>query len=560
MMELEKLSKKELLEQVRLLQKQSRESVKGIDACKNHGSCMSCDNCSVLHELQVHQLELEMQNKELVDTQFLLEETRDKYADLYDFAPVSYISFNAKGVINNINLTGASMLGEVRSRLLYRPFTLWLDKTSITEFYKHIATVLTSDIKTSVELDIKNRNGTSLNVRIESVRSKIISSDEYICRSVIIDMTETVRIHNEILLQARQLRLITDALPVMIAYLDINEKHLFSNKFYDITFNVLPKYKEQTAKVIWGDEIYGSVHKYLRLAKLGQQVSFDMALPDESSQKKYLNTTLIPDWDGPGDVYGVFILIGDITDRLAIEVMERKRLLDVAHFSRLSSMGEMASEIAHELNQPLAAISTYSSACRRLFTSGKAKQRQVVEALDKISEQAERAGIVIRKIREFVTKKDVNKIKININDIVEDALRLLAVEIRSYSVTLDIDLSPDIPEILVDKILIEQVIFNLLRNALEAMDDADIGERLLKLATNNAGPGNIELIVDDTGPGLSAEKQKDIFHAFHTTKKDGMGMGLAISHSIIQAHHGSLHASNNLYGGARFSFTLPITN
>lgn len=545
-MDIEKLSKKELQERVRQLQSLANET-----ACETN-------NCAVLHELHVHQLELEMQNRELRETQQLLEETRDRYADLYDFAPVSYISFDIKGIIANINLTGAFMLGEVRSNIINKPFSLWLDTSSLSLFYKHIVTTLGSDSKVQGEFTIKRTDGRIFNVRIESIRSKELSIGCYHCRSVIIDITESKRINDEILLQSRQLRLITDALPVMIAYLDNNERHLFSNKIYNITFNVFPTFKQQSAKAVWGNEIYANVKKYLKLAMIGHPVTFDMEVPAKDAKNKYFNTTLIPDWDSNEQVHGVIVLIGDITDRLVIEEIDRQRLLDVAHFSRLSSMGEMASEIAHELNQPLAAISTYSDACRRLISSGKTNQHQIIETLANIAEQAERAGMVIKKIREFVTKQDLDIIKININDLVGDAIRLLAVEIRSYAVKLIIDTPDNIPDILLDKILIEQVIFNLIRNALEAMSDVKQGERLLHITTEYIEPGEIKLIVDDSGPGLSDEKLKYMFHAFHTTKKDGMGMGLAISHSIIRAHHGNLQAGSNQYGGASFSFTLPV--
>ena len=312
-----------------------------------------------------------------------------------------------------------------------------------------------------------------------------------------------------------------------------------------------------SAKDIWGAKIYKSVRKHLKLALSGHQVTFDMELPIQNEQKKYFNTTLIPDWDSNTQVYGVIVLIGNITDRLAIEAIDRKRLLDVAHFSRLSAMGEMASEIAHELNQPLAAISIYSDACSRMIKSGKADQTQIIDSLDKLSEQAKRASVVVRKIREFVTKKELDKVNVNLNNIVEDALRLLAVELRSYNVKLEVNFSNDMLETQVDKILIEQVIFNLIRNALEVMAGINEDERLLYITTISK-LNEVTFIIEDSGPGLTIGSEKKIFQAFHTTKKDGMGMGLAISYSIIQTHHGRLWTLPNQYGGASFYFSLPV--
>jgi len=245
---------------------------------------------------------------------------------------------------------------------------------------------------------------------------------------------------------------------------------------------------------------------------------------------------------------------------LAIEAIDRKRLLDVAHFSRLSSMGEMVSEIAHELNQPLAAISIYSDACRRMLESGKGEKADIVKSLSDIGFQAERAGAVIRRIREFVSNKETHQINIDLNDLVQDALQLLEIEVRSHGVQLKLSYADDIPATLADKILIEQVIFNLIRNALEAMDEIDGAKRILKVETSMNKFKEIQVKIDDSGPGLSLEKIKTIFEHFLTTKTDGMGMGLAICKSIIDAHHGRIWAVPNDFGGTTLNFTLPITN
>ena len=513
----------------------------------------------VLHELQVHQIELEMQNRELIEAQLQLEITRDKYADLYDFAPVNYITFDKKGVITNINLTGAMVLGDVRAKIIGRSFTRYLNKNDVGKFIDHIQKTFDSDIKNTLELTIKNSRNEKLEVRIESIRSTENTANYYLCRSVILDVTEYNRRTNKIYLQARQLRLITDTLPVLISYIDINETHLFANKTYKDFFGL---YFEdiigKSTSEIWGVDNYKKVKKHLSLAFSGNSVNFDIELPTGENVKKFFHATLIPDYDTENHVYGIIVLIGDITDRLAIEAIDRKRLLDIAHFSRLSTMGEMASEIAHELNQPLAAISIYSDACRRLFLSGKGEEEKIIQTLTDISTQAERAGDFIRRIREFASKKEVQRVNTDINTLVKDALQLLAVEIRSHNVNLHFDLEEDMPEILVDKILIEQVIFNLARNALEAMDEIDEENRVLRIVTSINKTHQVEVCIDDSGPGIPENIISKIFNSFYTTKTNGMGMGLSISHSVVEAHSGHLWATANDHGGTSFIFTLPI--
>lgn len=511
------------------------------------------------HDLQTHQIELEMQNRELHEAQQQLEEARDRYADLYDFAPVSYITFGEKGIIKDINLSGAAMLGRVKGGVINQPFARWIANGDVSIFFNHLRTALQSDIKVTDEIKIRVADEQLLDVRIESVRSRDLISNTFVCRSIILDITENNRIKNEILLQARQLRLITDALPVLIGYIDKNEQHLFANRAYTDWFGVLPEeILGKRINEVWGEENYRSVNEYIKSSLSGKQVIFDMELPLDDNEKKYVNTTLIPDCDSNNQVHGVIAVVGDITDRLAVEVIDRKHLLEAAHFSRLGTMGEMVSEIAHELNQPLAAISIYSDACRRMILSGKGGQDKITESLTIIGKQAVRAGTVIRSIREFVGKKGIKLISISINELVEEALKLLAVEIRSHRVKLDLDLADGLPLALADKILIEQVVLNLSRNALEAMEDIHGSQRLLKIQTSAKTLNEVEVSIEDSGPGLSEEQINKIFEAFHTTKAVGMGMGLTISQSIIDAHNGRLWAGANDLGGTTFSFTLPL--
>jgi len=193
-----------------------------------------------------------------------------------------------------------------------------------------------------------------------------------------------------------------------------------------------------------------------------------------------------------------------------------------------------------------------------MILSGKADQEQIIQSLADIGVQAERAGDVIRRIREFASKKDLQKIKIDLNELVQDALGLLEVEIRSHNVILKLALGENMTCVFVDKILIEQVVFNLIRNALEAMDEIKEPLRELQIQTSVGKLNEVEINIDDSGPGMPVDQLKKIFDAFHTTKIEGMGMGLAISHSIIAAHHGRLWAVPNNHGGTTFSFTLPL--
>ena len=536
------MSKQQLLEQVRMLQAQ-----------------ISTSSDSTAQELELYKIELEMQNLELRKAQHQLEKTRDFYADLYHFAPINYIALDEKGIVDNINLAGTVMLGQGRAKIVGQPFSKWVLQADVNRFYSHLCTALQSDKKVVDELRLRCPSGQQYDVRIESLCSRGAIYSPLLCHSIILNATEYNRTKNESILQARQLKLVTDALPLLIAYIDENERHLFANKMYADWFCAASKkIVGLSASEAWGKNNYLMISPYLKISLSGKQVIIDMELSIGENKKKSVNITLVPDFDRDKHVCGVITLIGDTTDKLAVEEVDRKRLLDAAHISRLTSMGEMASEIAHELNQPLAAISIYSDACRRMIVSGKGGQDNIIQSLIDISGQAERAGAVIRRIREFASKKELSFAKTDINLLVLDVMQLLAVELRLHNVRMNLSLEDCLPLVCVDKILIEQVIFNLARNAIEAMNSIDDSQRILQINTSASRINEIEISVEDSGPGLPAEQIKKIFAPFHTTKDDGMGMGLAISKSIVNAHQGRLWAVSNEPEGTIFSFTVPI--
>jgi PAS domain S-box-containing protein len=248
----------------------------------------------------------------------------------------------------------------------------------------------------------------------------------------------------------------------------------------------------------------------------------------------------------------------DTTERQRAEESERQRMLELAHVSRLSTMGEMATEIAHELNQPLSAIASYSDTCLRILDSQSAPVDDVREALGEISGQALRAGEVIRRLRSFARKETADRAPVSLNDLVRDMAGLVTVEARWHNVDVELDLCDTMPAVPVDKVLIEQVIMNLMRNAIDVMGASDISERRMSINTAVTETRSLQVMVQDTGPGLSDDALARVFQPFYTTKATGMGMGLSISQSIIEAHGGQLWARSSLGKGAMFGFSLPI--
>jgi len=228
---------------------------------------------------------------------------------------------------------------------------------------------------------------------------------------------------------------------------------------------------------------------------------------------------------------------------------------ELLHASRLSVTGQMASTIAHELNQPLTAVVNYLEAARHLLDRDPGAVARVADLIGRAVGQAERAGQVIRQLRRFVSKGETEHRTANINTLVEEALGLALVGARQASVRVNLDLGSDLPSVLVDSVQIQQVLLNLVRNAVEAMEAVE--RRELVVSTRNA-QGAVEVDVADSGPGIAPELAGRLFQAFVTTKKSGMGLGLSICREIVEAHHGRLTAAPRPGGGTLFRLVLPV--
>jgi signal transduction histidine kinase len=242
-------------------------------------------------------------------------------------------------------------------------------------------------------------------------------------------------------------------------------------------------------------------------------------------------------------------------ERELLSAQAEQRHADVAHAARLNTLGGMAAGLAHELNQPLAAIVAYARGCSRRIESGDASLESLLPAVNEIATQALRAGEILRRIRDFVRHGEQRREPVDVNELVREAARLADLEARQLGVTVRLELAPGIPTVEADPIQVEQVVLNLVRNGFEAMRETE-GDRLLSIRTAHE-QGGVEVAVQDTGNGVPAGIVDRLFDPFFTTKRDGLGLGLSISRSLIEANGGRLWAAPNGTGGATFRFALP---
>ena len=247
--------------------------------------------------------------------------------------------------------------------------------------------------------------------------------------------------------------------------------------------------------------------------------------------------------------------VRDLTERQQTEARMQELQTELLHVSRLTALGEMASALAHEINQPLSAIANYLKGSSMLLRGSDVPVGKVADAVERASAEALRAGEIIRRLRDFVARGETERRVESLSKLIEEASALALVGAKQHGVRVSMDFDPIVDQVLVDRVQIQQVVLNLIRNAIDAM--ADSPTRTLHVAIERDGDARAMVAVTDSGPGIGAEALERLFQPFFTTKAAGMGVGLSISRTIVEAHGGHLRARNREGGGARFEFSLP---
>ena len=275
-----------------------------------------------------------------------------------------------------------------------------------------------------------------------------------------------------------------------------------------------------------------------------------------------------------GEVFPVDLAVGEIrladrrrfagfvrdnSARRAAEQSINELRSELLHVSRLSELGEMASALAHELNQPLTAIINYLEACHRLLErEDSANHGQTAGLMHKASDQARRAAQIIQQLRKFITKGETEHQFEPVNSVIREAAELATVGTRQRAIATEFDLADGLPEILIDRVQIQQVVMNLVRNSVEALAEVEVNNRTLTVRTSRTSDDAVQIDVIDTGPGLPDEVAARLFQPFVTTKPGGIGIGLSICKGIVDAHEGRLWTTAVPEGGTAFHIKLPL--
>ena len=387
------------------------------------------------------------------------------------------------------------------------------------------------------------------------------------------NITEAKRIRDQLSASHERFTTVLEGLDAAVSVLSVNQGELlFANRSYRLWFGAESQGHAQLAGAEKGvpflAEIDDAVDNFggLPTQELTEAGSESREVFIESLSKWFDVRARYLQWtDGR---LAQMLIATDITARRNAETLAASQAEKAQVTSRLVTMGEMASSVAHELNQPLTAITNYCNGMVTRVNNNAIEKADLIAALEKTSRQAQRAGQIIHRIRAFVKRSEPQRQAAQPSDIVDDAVELAGIELRRRNVGIRTYVAQRLPTLQVDPILIEQVVLNLLKNAAEAIDNAhlpparrNIELRVVPHHTPEDG-GMIEFSVTDMGPGLQPEVIARLYEAFFSTKVDGLGIGLSLCRSIIESHRGRIKAQNLYNGdvvvGCRFSFTLPV--
>ena len=485
-------------------------------------------------------------------------------------------ALDLRGRITYVNPAFCQMTGWSESDLVgaVAPFPYWPDQDRELLMKRLEEEISGQHSAGGFQVRVKRKNGQLFDARMYVSPLIDATGKQTGWMTSMTDITEPNRIREQLASSHERFTIVLEALDASVSVAPLgSEELLFANKLYRLWFgqNTVGHLRlvqqagasdtsEQPDELDDVDEMAGLPTESLTVAKSENSEIFVSELGKWLEvRSRYINWA-----DGR---LAQMVIASDITPRRQAEELAAQQAERAQNASRLITMGEMASSVAHELNQPLTAISNYCSGMISRIKSQQVKEEDLLSALDKTARQAQRAGQIILRIRSFVKRSEPNRTLSDVSAMVSEALELAEIEMRRRNVRLTHHVAARLPQLMVDPILIEQVLINLMKNAAESIDNANrpAGHRQVELRIVPKLVDNqpvVEFSVTDTGQGLPAEDTERVYEAFFSTKVEGMGIGLNLCRSIIESHQGRI-VSENLYNagevtGCRFSFWIPV--
>ncbi len=519
----------------------------------------------LLFDLEAHQIELEMQGRQLREAQLALELSRDR-ARLFDLAPVGYVVFDRRGRILDVNLMAARMLGRARSDLADAPFPSILEAGDMRSFLSHVDQVLSPDGRQDPQttvLRLRSDGGGRILRLLSTARVSDAGRD---CFSVLVDVTaeeeaQSAQRDSDHLAQA-----VLDALPAQVAVLDGKGRIIAVNDAWR-RFAEANGASPELQSGLGLDYVSACRQGQGDDAEQARQIAdgiisvitgacgeFNREYPCQSpDRKRWFAFSVVP---LSGGMQGAVVVHEDISERKLAEEEARQARESAAQAARVNAVGILAASLIHELTQPLSAASFFSGTARSLLEQGVDTETKLRQVLSGVDTQIKRAAQILERLREFLRRREMHLRPVAIDDVVVQAADLVRWFVLDKRVRLLVDRSPPTLVVEADLLQLEQVLVNLVCNSVQAIDGAGMTRREVFI-TVESRPQEIEVTVRDTGPGVAPDAREHLFDIFASTKASGLGMGLAISRDIVEAHGGKLWADAEASEGAIFHFTLP---
>jgi PAS domain S-box-containing protein len=542
----------------------------------------------IIHELQVHQIELEMQNEELRRTQSELEESRNKYSNLYDFAPIGYFTFDKKGLIIEVNLTGANKLGIERSFLIKKPFSLYIAFSSRDVFYQHLRKVFRTNTKQTCEIKLVDKNKNQFNVQLESLAVQDSGGNFSQCRTAIIDVTELKRAEEKLqraddelvksneALQAETVERkkaeqaeqdarvyaesIVETLRESLVVLDAQLRVVIANQTFYRTFKV--SLEETVNKFIY--DLGNHQWDIPELRKLLEEVlpknikfhdfEVDHEFQNIGRRTMLLNARRIYQKDG--DIELILLAIEDVTEKKRLE----SQLL---RSQRMESIGTLAGGIAHDLNNMLTPMMLSLQMLKEKY-----KDEQSQKLLTILEQNSQRSANLIKQVMSFARGMEGERKPLQVSHIISE-IDKIAKETFPKNIELRTNVPDDLWTISGDVTQLHQVIMNLCVNARDAMpyggvlsisaENFFVDKNFVRMHTDAKVGSYIVITVSDTGTGIPPKIVDRIFEPFFTTKEQGKGTGLGLSTAlaIVKSHDGFINVYSEVGKGTAFRVYLP---
>ncbi len=365
-------------------------------------------------------------------------------------------------------------------------------------------------------------------------------------------------VETELKANERVLRQMVNSLPALMAFADDDQRYRFVNDNYAAWFNLNPaQLVGRTTREVMGDEAYALIRHKVEGVLRGENQHSEMVFPASDGTPRHVEVSHVPHFDENGSVLGYFVIVVDVTERVNAQTADRDHRETLAHFSRVATMGELATSIAHELNQPLAAITVNAQAASRFLAMTPPNLEEIDGALGDIAGDAKRAAKVIRHMRDLLRKGEPREELIDIVSLIDETAEMLMSDAIARDCSITVESASDVPLLFGDPIQLKQVILNLVVNAFDAISEEGGVPGALTITTSSSNE-EVEISIRDNGPGMPDDVSEDCFAPFVTTKPEGLGMGLTISRSIVEAHGGKLVAETNPEGGATLRVLLPV--